>query len=259
MIHSVRTLWRKIQKTRQHAAAKRVAITDLASWSERDEAALQFYRNLIPEGSLCFDIGGNVGNRTKIFARRAAQVIVLEPQKACVDILTTMLPKYPNVTIVPKAVGAYPGELQLFVNDNSMLSTASTEWIDDAKKSNRFGPNAWKASNTVQMTTLSHLIADHGIPSFIKVDVEGFELEVLQGLRTQVGAVSFEFVPERLDRCFQCLQTLENLGTIECNFGINETLAFKLANWLPPKEFKSHLKQTEFAPSDFGDIYVRAV
>lgn len=259
MIKSVRTLWRKAQRQLQRAQAKRAAIMDLATWSTRDEAALSFYRQLIPTGTICFDIGGNVGNRAKIFARLAGKVIVLEPQKSCVEILNTMLPMYSNVTIVPEAVGPHPGELELYVSDNSMLSTASTEWINDAKKSNRFGEDAWKGSNTVRMTTLSHLIANHGTPSFIKVDVEGFELEVLQGLKTQVAAVSYEFVPERLDRCFQCLQSLEDLGPIECNFGLNETLGFKLPHWLPPAEFKNRLVQIEFAPSDFGDVYVRAV
>jgi FkbM family methyltransferase len=259
MINSVKDLWRRAQRHRQQAQAKREAILDLASWTTRDEAALSFYKQLIPPETICFDIGGNVGNRAKIFARLAKKVIVLEPQKSCVEILTTMLPMYPNVTIIPQAVGPHPGELKLYVSDNSMLSTASTEWINDAKKSNRFGEDAWKASDTVEMTTISDLIANHGTPSFIKVDVEGFELDVLRGLKTQVPAVSYEFVPERLDSCFQCLQSLENLGPVECNFGLNETLGFKLPRWLPPAEFKNCLNQIEFARSDFGDVYVRAV
>jgi FkbM family methyltransferase len=45
------------------------------------------------------------------------------------------------------------------------------------------------------MTTLDELIGKHGVPVFIKIDVEGFEEAVLQGLSQPVRALSFEFTP----------------------------------------------------------------
>ena len=45
----------------------------------------------------------------------------------------------------------------------------------------------------VPVTTLDALIERHGVPSFVKVDAEGFEEEVLQGLSRSIKALSFEF------------------------------------------------------------------
>lgn len=254
-----RHVWRQIIQKRQAKVAFRSAISDLTTWTARDDAALNFYRHLIPLGTTCFDIGGNVGNRAKIFARLAAKTVVVEPQKLCIKVLETMLPRNSNVVLVPKAVGAHTGELEIFISKNSMLSTASTEWIEETKKNGRFGGDVWSMPCKVPMTTLDELIKEHGSPSFIKIDVEGFEFEVLKGLNNKVKSISFEFVPERLNHCYICLDTLFALGPIECNYCLNEVLQFQLQKWVSIHDLKHHLSRLTFSSSDFGDIYVRFV
>jgi hypothetical protein len=77
----------------------------------------------------------------------------------------------------------------------------------------------------VPITTLDAMIARHGVPSFIKVDVEGLEAEVLAGLSRPIAALSFEFTTIQravalaaLDRCvtlgFQGFDTA--LGESQC-------------------------------------------
>ena len=65
---------------------------------------------------------------------------------------------------------------------------------------------------SIRTTTLDSLIADHGVPAFWKIDVEGLELDVLRGLSRPLAALSFEFVSEALDATHKCLDHLEQIG-----------------------------------------------
>ena len=71
--------------------------------------------------------------------------------------------------------------------------------------SGRFGDCQWNQTTTVSVTTLDSLFAEHGVPQFIKIDVEGFEYEVVSGLSQPIKALSMEFTPEFLDSTLKCL------------------------------------------------------
>jgi len=138
-----------------------------------------------------------------------------------------------------------------------MLTTASKDWIEHSQATRRFGGNVWKKTIQVPVGTLQELISKHGVPNFIKIDVEGFESEVLKGLKTPLKTLSFEFVPERLDASAECLKALSQLGVIRCNLGLNECFKLHLDEWLAPDAFLTQVETLELHPSDFGDIYVK--
>jgi len=70
-------------------------------------------------------------------------------------------------------------------------------------------------SNTVQVeaTTLDSLMEKYGEPFHIKIDVEGYELEVVSGLSKRVGSIQFEYIMENFeDMTVPVIQKLEQLG-----------------------------------------------
>lgn len=70
----------------------------------------------------------------------------------------------------------------------------------------------------VQTTSLDALIKQYGRPYLIKVDVEGYELQVLKGLSTKEGKICFEWHEESSTELYDCLDRLKELGYEE--FGI---------------------------------------
>jgi len=109
------------------------------------------------------------------------------------------------------------------------------------------------------MTTPDKLIERFGLPAFIKIDVEGFETEVLRGLSHPVKMISCEYtVPEQAGKTIDCVESIErNSPQVLCNYSIGESMEFALKDWIPASELKKHLLTREFNATGFGDIYIQ--
>jgi FkbM family methyltransferase len=217
-----------------------------------------FYSSFINPDDLIFDIGANMGNRIMPLINIGAKVIAVEPQVECQRVLKM---KFGNsIEIVPMGLGATDGIKDFFISDSHTISSFSKDWIESVKES-RFKENTWAEPVKIQITTLDKLIEKNGLPRFIKIDVEGYELEVLKGLTRPVDIISFEYtVPEQIQRAIDCIGQIEKYNSeIECNFSKGESMEFELKNWAKPNDFKNYIASQEFISTGFGDIYVRKI
>ena len=152
------------------------------------------YARFIKPDVLVFDIGAHVGDRIRAFRRLGARVVAVEPQPALFRTLTALFGRDDAVTLVPSAVGRVAGTAMMMINlDNPTTSTLSTDFIEASRGAEGWEAQAWPQSLPVHVTTLDELITTYGVPSFIKIDIEGFEAEALAGLSHRIPALSFEF------------------------------------------------------------------
>jgi FkbM family methyltransferase len=216
-----------------------------------------FYSSFIKKNDLCFDIGANYGNRSEVFLKLGAKVVAFEPQPRPLKFLKR---KFKNlIAIEDKALGTNPGKSILFISSASTLTSMSEEWISEVKN-NRFSKAHWNDKIEVDVTTLDEMITKYGKPGFCKIDVEGFELEVLKGLSQRVEMISFEFtIPEFVDKAIDCVNYLNSLGKIVCNYSPGETLIFALDEWLNSTDFIELFKTLSAKGIIDGDIYIKFI
>lgn len=176
--------------------------------------------DFLKSGMLVFDIGANMGNYAALFAKRGAKIVALEPQPFCFRFMKLRFTFNGRITLVQAASGEAETEMEMNVSSAHTLSSLNKDWIRKVNESNRFGEHnpTWDKKIKVQVTTLDVLIAKHGVPDYIKIDVEGFEKNVLAGLNKPVKHVSFEFtLPELKGDAIACLHKLDSLGNYRYN------------------------------------------
>ena len=102
--------------------------------------------------------------------------------------------------------------------------------------------------------TLDALIAEHGLPAFAKIDVEGFELAVLRGLSQPLPALSFEFTTIQRDMAEACVGRLMAVGPYRFNVALGESQVFGFAASINADELIAYL-QTLPHEANSGDVY----
>lgn len=220
--------------------------------------ALNFYSKLVEPGDLCFDVGANVGDRTAIFLELGATVVAIEPQERCVAELRRRFGRRGDVTVVPAALGSTVGSAPMRVGTASTVSTMSRLWEQRVRESKRFGDTEWRDEIVVPVTTLDLVIADFGMPRFCKIDVEGYELEVLSGLSRVIPIMSFEWTPETTEITSACIDRVGLIGATAFNLSLGESMAFELENWVTEARLRAHLATIPADINHFGDVYARA-
>jgi len=219
-------------------------------------ARVKFYQQFLAPGELVFDVGANVGNRVEVFLEAGAKVVAVEPQPSCVEMLNNKFGK--SIIIEQVGLSNEPGELEMHIATDSTVSTFDSHYIEETK--DKFRYTDWKGTIKVPVTTIDTLLAKYGVPKFCKIDVEGFELQVLKGLRTPIPFVSIEYiVPERTSAALDCIAVLHQLSpSATFNYSIGESMEWALEEWLDYSQFRQHVQTDHFNTTSFGDIYIKS-
>ena len=218
-------------------------------WITDRAKEVEFYRRVLfglRRRDIIFDIGANDGFKTDIFLRLGAKVIAVEPDESNLEILKGKFLKnrlFPKpVTIENKAVSDWCGRMPMLVEaPGSALNTLSPKWADSLRHDEtRFGQHfSFAKKKMVETTTLESLMAQHGLPYYIKIDVEGHELNVLRGLKRPVPYLSFEVnLPEFKEEGLQCIDLLHQIAPDgEFNYAADCMVGLMLQSWKQWRDF----------------------
>ena len=215
----------------------------------------RLYGRFVRPGDLVFDIGAHVGDRVASFQRLGARVVAAEPQPAVVKVLRLLCGRSRDVTIEPVAVGRASGTISIMINpDNPTVSTASHDIVRAARDAPGWEAQRWTRTIHAPVTTLDSLIARHGMPAFIKIDVEGFECEALAGLSAPVNALSFEFTTIQRDVALACIERCVALGLRRFNAALGESQTLVHSDWVGSVDIAAWVTELPHAANS-GDIY----
>lgn len=174
---------------------------------EREET--RFLRRFVEKGDICLDVGANVGYYSLLFSRMGASVIAFEPIEHNADVLqlTVTLNGLKNVDIHRCVCGPESGRVLFF--ENSQTGYSSVEFAGGGKTRGDLYGSGVRSVVSRDMIAIDDLKLSR--LDIVKVDVEGFEYAVLQGMSQTLHEcrprlLIIELVEEHLNRFGRSIQ-----------------------------------------------------
>lgn len=218
----------------------------------------RLYRQFVRPGDLVFDVGAHVGGRIWAFRALGCRVVAVEPQGAFCKFLRVLYGQAGDVDLESCALGAEAGAAEMLISrGNPTLSSLSTDWVENAGDVKGFSHVSWDDHQQVSLETLDALIARHGTPQFCKIDVEGYERDVLRGLTRPIPTLSFEFLTAQHHLAASCMEEIARLGSYTFNITYGERSVLMLDEWCSVPDMVAHLGRLPSHVSS-GDIYAQA-
>lgn len=154
------------------------------SGSRREEKSMQLFKRIINPGMTVAEVGGHIGYISILFASLVGprgKVIVFEPGLNNLPYTRANLSRLKNVVLVEKGLASEDGTLTFFEESlTGQNNTFATDFhgVEVNKKQAHVEVNVWPRQ--VEVVALDSYFSAI-TPDFIKIDVEGFEYQVLLG------------------------------------------------------------------------------
>jgi FkbM family methyltransferase len=183
----------------------------------RERSTMISLARLLGRGDLVIEAGGHIGYLTLHCARLVGDVgavHVFEPGPNNLPYLHANVDSIENIVVMEEALGGSAGTAQLFVEDltgqnNTMLADAG----EYRRNSRSAGVDARTYSVSVPVTTIDDYCADNGVaPTLLKIDVESYELEVLEGAKATLATYQPIALVEIARREDEVLALMTSLG-----------------------------------------------
>ena len=217
---------------------------------KKQKEEYNFYKNLIQslhfKYGLIIDVGANVGNKSKLFSKLAKKVLAFEPSPKSFYILKHRF-NNSNVEIFNCALGSVKSTLDFYeVEENLAYSSLSEKHIKTTVTERNVTSFDSIKKNKVIVEKIEDYLRKFGIPIYIKIDVEGYEYEVIQGLVTAVPLISFEAnLPEFSQESINCINHLSNISSDNYIFNFATENSFLVENFMKRNEAIDFLEETK--------------
>lgn len=215
---------------------------------------VRLYSAFASPGAVVFDVGAHVGDRIAAFRAIGARVVALEPNRRLFSVLRLLHGRDPEVVLVRAAAGQTTGRATLRINSrNPTVSTLSDGFVADASDTDGWRDQVWDAAAEVEVVALDDLIAVHGMPAFVKIDVEGFEAQALSGLTRPPPALSFEITTMARAAGLAALEKAAALGFDRFRLSLGESHTFA-GPWVDAGVMRRTIETLPLAENS-GDVY----
>jgi FkbM family methyltransferase len=157
---------------------------------------------------LLFDIGANHGQYTDVTRKNYDTCVLVDANSSLTDSLKLKFKEDSNVHILNAIVSNKYSEI-FYISNADQISTSDKEWITQSRFSKNY---EWKPVEGIPTVSLDSLIQQYGVPAHVKIDVEGYEYNVLQSLTQKIPSLCFEWAEEKKVEILLSLEYLEKLG-----------------------------------------------
>jgi FkbM family methyltransferase len=216
----------------------------------------RFYAQFIRPGDVVFDVGANVGIYADVFSRLGATVIAVEPNAQCCQQLNRIARINKRIIVEPCAAGASVGTAEFHVCEENTMSTLNEKWLESVSKSELHSHARWLNKVEVPVRTLDVLAKQYGEPSFVKIDAEGYDDQVLAGMSFQPAALSFEFNTNGLDVALRCLSAPALRKGYLFNYTVGQEFLYGRENWLTRESIVGLLENFDLR-QEYGEVLAR--
>ena len=223
-----------MKKIMSNLVEKTIIYTDILIHRKR---IFNFLFNLNLNINKIFDIGSNNGEYSLLFSKiyPKAKIYAFEPNPKLIKISEKKLSKLKHVKIIKSAVGNFNKVINFNIDNNSSLtsSLAKKNKKSSTYKVKKFlyGENNIKRKKT-KLIKLDSYIENKNSPDLLKIDVEGYEEEVLKGAQNNLKKIKLIMIEFHFDKFYKGYSTNRlHKFLIKNNFQHIKSIKFPILNW----------------------------